>query len=611
MQTAVNSLETEPKEERRQTGAEVALRAIAVQPAPDSAALHALGLSAMLEKNFALAASKFAQAIQLAGPLPQYCENLARALHAGGQLRQSAACYEQAIAGSPDNVRLYLSLARVLIQDDRAAAAATLLKQTLVLKPHTAEAWALLGGALNLCGQPAQAAEALQQAVSLDSKCAAFHYDLGLVLSRLGNLEKSETSYRHALQINPRFPEALNNLGNLLHRRRASSEAVACFRRALRHRPDYADARYNLGLALQSLDLLDDAEDCYRRVLERAPQHHAASNNYANVLMGLGRIPEALSRYQHAVRLAPANREYRINAGLAQLLKGDFREGWRNYGARVSPSVPGARLWNGEHLEGSTILLSSEQGLGDTIQFIRFARHLRAEGGRVHASCPAALVDLLRTVTDLSDVIPDTDPAPPCDWYAPLLHLPAVFGIRPGTIPAQIPYLFADPARVRDWELLLRTSRRASTQLRVGIAWRGGPDHWNDRHRSLNPSLLNAFQDVPSTAFFSLQKGYREGCDGLDFTPLPRDLTDFADTAALMMHLDLVISVDTSVAHLAGALGRPAWVLLPYAPDWRWLLGRNDSPWYPGMRLFRQPRRGEWRPVLDEVRESLLALSGQ
>lgn len=563
----------------------------------------------MYEGNYGLAAAKFAQAIQMAGPLPEYCENLARALHASGQFRQAAACYEQAIAGSPDNLRLNLSLARVLIQDDRAAAAVTLLKQALTLNPAAAEAWALLGGALNLSGQTAHAAEALEQAVCLDSKCASYHYDLGLVLSRLGHLEKSEASYRRALQVNPGFPEALNNLGNLLHRRSASAEAAACFRRALRYRPDYADARYNLGLALQSLDLLEEAGDCYEQVLGQTPGHHAASNNYGNVLMGLGRVHEALSRYQHAAGLAPGNREYRTNAGMAQLLKGDFREGWRNYGARLSPSITSAKLWNGEHLEGSSILLLSEQGLGDTIQFIRFARHLRSEGGRVNAFCPPTLVDLLRTAADIDDVIPDTHPAPSCDWYAPLLHLPAVFGTRPGTIPAQIPYVSADAARVRDWELLLRASIGEGTQFRVGIAWRGGSDHWNDRNRSMNSAVLSALRGIPATAFFSLQKGFRYGCDALDFTPLPRELNDFADTAALMAHLDLVISVDTSVAHLAGALGHPAWVLLPFAPDWRWMLGRTDSLWYPGMRLFRQPRRGDWTSVLEQVREALASLA--
>jgi tetratricopeptide (TPR) repeat protein len=593
MPTAIDSREKSLKENWRRSGTSSA-----------GSRLHALGLSALNKKNFELAASKFAEAIHVAGPVPQFCQSLAAALYGAGRLRQSATCYEQAIAGNPGNIQLYFGLARVLIHDGRTAAAVTVLKHALTLEPNAGEGWALLGGALHLSGQDALAAEALQQAVYQEPGQAAFHFDLGLVLCRLGDLESSEAAYRRALQVNSRFTEALNNLGNLLRRRNAAAEAVACFRRALRYRPGFADAKYNLGLALQDLDLLEDAESCYQSVLEIEPAHHAASNNYANVLMGLGRIHEALSRYEHAVRLAPANREYRVNAGMAQLLTGDFGEGWRNYSARVSPSVPNAKQWTGQPLKGSSILLLSEQGRGDTIQFIRYARQLRYLGGRVRLHCPADLVDLLRTTAGLEQIIPDNQAPPSSDWYAPMLHLPAVFGTRIDTIPAEGPYLSADPERVRNWGFSLSWPE---SHLRIGIAWRGGPDHWNDRNRSMDPASLSFLSDLPSTTFISLQKGCREGYGGLAFLPLPRELGDFADTAALMAHLDLVISVDTSVAHLAGSLGRPAWVLLPFAPDWRWMRERRDSPWYPGMRLFRQERRGDWRAVMEKVREALVS----
>lgn len=609
MQTAVHPYESSSKAKRRAAGqgAEIALRNIPADDTGNAGAQYALGLSAMKEKNFDLAAAMFVQAIHIAGPLSEYCQGLGEALHAVGKLRQSATCYEQAIAGNPVNTRLYFGLARVLIQDGRTASAVTLLKHALTLAPDAAEGWALLGGALNLCGQNAPAAEALQQAVYLNPGQAAFHFDLGLVLCRLEDLEGSEAAYRRALQVNPAFPEALNNLGNLLRRRNAAAEAVGCFRRALHYRPDYADAQYNLGLALQSLDLLDEAEACYRKVLVTEPGHHAATNNYANVLVGLGRIYEALSRYEHAVRLAPTNREYRVNAGMAQLLQGDFRDGWRNYGARVAPSVPGGTLWTGQSLKEKSILILSEQGLGDTIQFIRYARQIWDEGGRVSAVCPAPLVELLRTATGLEQVVPDHLALPPCDWYAPLLHLPDVFTTRMETIPSEVPYLSADPERVRGWGAALQIP---DNHLRVGIAWRGGVDHWNDRNRSMDPSCLATLAGLTETSFISLQKGYGDGCENLAFTPLPRELTDFADTAALMSHLDLVISVDTSVAHLAGALGRPTWVLLPFAPDWRWMLERDDSPWYPTMRLFRQSRRRDWLPVLERVREALIDFRG-
>lgn len=609
MPVVVDSSRTTATQGQTRNNCATAPGSIAAAKAEEAAALHALGLSAVREKDYALAIARLGQAIELGGPVPAYCESLAKALHADGRLRQSAVCYEQAIAGSPDDVRLYLSLARVLIQDSRADAAAEVLTRAVALAPDVAEGWALLGGALYLRGQNAPAAEALERAVELDSEVGSYHFDLGLVLSRLGELERSESAYRRAIQVRPPFPEALNNLGNLLRRRKAPAEAVDCLRQALRYRPDYADARYNLGLAFQSLDLLEEAEICYRQVLEQVPDHHAASNNYANVLLRLGRIKEALRHYEDSVRLVPSNREYRVNAGMAQLLQGDFRQGWCNYAARIAPAMPGIRLWNGEYLGGSSILLLSEQGLGDTIQFIRYARYLQNEGAQVAAVCPATLVELLRTAAGLNDVIPEAETPPSCSWYAPMMHLPAVFGTRCGSIPAENPYLFPEPRRVRAWGAMLRGASSRKTHLRVGIAWRGGPDHWNDRNRSMDPSLLAALQSVPSTTFVSLQKGFRAGWDGLEFHPLPRELTDFADTAALIAHLDLVVSVDTSVAHLAGALGCPTWLLLPFAADWRWMLGRLDSPWYPSMRLFRQPRRGDWHSVLEEVSEALTSLA--
>jgi len=576
----------------------------------DAPAVHALGVSAMQQRDFDRAASLFAQAIGIAGPVPEYCGELAEALNRAGKFRQAAACYEQALAGDPGHVQFYLNLARVLILDDRAEAAVTVLKRALKWMPESAEAWALLGGALNLTGQTAAAAAALQKSVDLDSGQASYHFDLGLVLCRLGDPEKSEAAYRRALQVNPAFPQALNNLGNLLRRSNSAAEAVSCFRRALRIKPDYAEARYNLGLALQSLDRLEEASACYREVLNQSPGHHAAANNHANVLLSLGRIDAALTQYEHALRLAPATREYRINAGMAQLLHGDFRNGWQNYAFRAAPSVPGGNLWNGEPLRGRSILLLSEQGLGDTIQFIRYARLLHREGAQVQACCPASLAEILQSAPGIERVFPDVQPPLSCDWYVPLLNLPKVFGTRAGTIPADVPYLSADPDRVRNWGEWISHVTPGDTQLRVGIVWRGGPDHLNDRNRSLNPSDLAPLQGIPAVTFFSLQKGCRTGCEGLNFVPLPRELDCFADTAALMAHLDLVISVDTSTAHLAGALGRTAWVLLPFAPDWRWMLGRSDSPWYPGMRLFRQPRRGKWRPVLNQVRDALVKLTG-
>ncbi|HTA44372.1 MAG TPA: tetratricopeptide repeat protein [Bryobacteraceae bacterium] len=573
------------------------------RPATSSGeSFHAKGVSAAAEGKHDLAAALFAQAIQLSGPRAPYCHSLARSLHASGRYRQAAVCYQQAMVREPENIHLHLGLARALFQENRIGETVAVLRDALAGKPNVAEGWALLGNALSHADRYELAREALDRAISLDPTQPGFHYDLGLVLSRTGESQEAEASYRRALQLRARFPEALNNLGNLLRRRKATPQAVDCYQQALKFRPGYLDATYNLGLALQDLDLLEDAAGCYGAVLKEKPEHHASLNNLANVLLRGGRVDEALARYDEAVRLSPDSREYRVNLGMAQLLDGDFPSGWRNYGARRAPVRSDLTLWNGEPVEGRGILLLSEQGLGDTIQFIRYARRLHHEGGRVSALCPESLAELLRTAPGLENVIVSGQQVSHCDWYAPLMHLPRLFDTRLESIPADTPYLFADPERVRQWELELNIP---PSQFKVGLAWRGAAEHWNDRNRSIDPAELGALGELPDTAWISLQKGFPQGCESLSFTPLPRDLEDFADTAALMAHLDLVISVDTSVAHLAGALARPVWTLLPFAPDWRWLRDRNDSPWYPNMTLFRQERRGEWKPVLEEVREEL------
>lgn len=566
---------------------------------------HTRGVSAAAKGKHELAASLFAQAIQLSGPNAPYCHSLARSLHASGKYRQAAVCYQQAMAGEPDNINLHLGLAKALFQENRIGETVAVLKDALTRQPNVAEGWALLGNALSAGDRHELASEALHKAISLDPGQAGFHYDLGFVLSRTGESQEAEASYRRALELRARFPEALNNLGNLLRRRKATPQAVGCYQQALKFRPGYLDATYNLGLAFQDLDLLGDAAGCYETVLNEKPGHHASLNNLANILLRGGRVEEALTRYDEAIRLSPDNREYRVNLGMAQLLDGDFPSGWRNYGARHAPVRQDLPLWNGEPIEGRGILLMSEQGLGDTIQFIRYARRLQYEGGRVSALCPDSLAELLRTAPGLENVIVAGQQASQCDWYAPLMHLPRLFDTRMETIPADVPYLFADPERVRQWGLALDIP---SSHLKVGLVWRGAAEHWNDRNRSIDPAELSALQGVPGIAWISLQKGFPHGHESLSFTPLPRDLEDFADTAALMAHLDLVISVDTSVAHLAGALARPVWTLLPFAPDWRWLRARSDSPWYPTMTLFRQQRRGEWKPVMERVREEVAKL---
>ena len=548
---------------------------------PENAeALHLLGLVAESKGSSEMAAGLVGRAIEIQGPVAEYCATLARVLRSQGKLTQAEACNRQA---------------------------AGILARQLSAHPDNAEDWRLLGSIFQALDRPGDALEALRRAAELRPDSAEAQYDLGLALSRAGRLDESEQAYRSALRSRPDFPEALNNLGNVLRQLNRAADAVPRYKSALRKRPDFVEAHYNLGLSLQSLDQLPEAERCYRDTLQLQPGLAAAHNNLGNTLQAEGYPSESLAHYSEAVRLEPHNAQFRVNLAMVQLLVGDFENGWRNYSARLSNAPPGLSLWDGSPLDGRPILLLAEQGFGDTIQFIRYARMVKRRGGRVAFSCPAPLTRLLRRAQGIENLLAEGDALPDRGFWAPLMHLPGIFQTTPLNIPIRTPYLAPDPELVRWWAGALPIP---ASHLKVGIAWRGSAQHHNDRNRSMDPRDLAVLGGLPRVSFISLQPGMEAGAadSGISFAPLPRPLADFADTSALVESLDLVISVDTAVAHLAGASARPVWTILPFAPDWRWMMDRADSPWYPTMRLFRQHHRRDWKGVLAEVRRELEAL---
>jgi tetratricopeptide (TPR) repeat protein len=586
--------------------AERACKKILKDDPADGDALHQLGLLAAGRANYEMAATLVARAIEVQGPAPRYCASLAKMLASLGKHRQAAACYQQALAGSPEDASLQLGLAHALLGDSRPAEAAGVAAKLLGVQPGLAEGWRLLGSAFFALGHYTDACAALRRATTLQPGWGEAAYDLGLALCRLGKEEESEAAYRSALRTRPDYPAALNNLGNLLRGNGRTGEAVSCYRKALRRHPAYAEAHYNLGVALQSLDRLEEAESSYRAALRLNPVLAAAHNNLANTLLAMGDSRRALPHYHEALRCDPANREYRINLGMAQLLLGDFPAGWRNYAAWALVDQSAADLWRGSSLDGRRVVLRAEQGLGDSIQFIRYAPILKGRGCSVSVSPPPGLRRLFAAVPGIDALAADGEEPPAADYRVPLLHLPGIFHTVLETIPTRVPYVFADAGLAGWWGASLSVP---ASHLKVGIAWAGSPEHGNDHNRSIDPRELAVLGGVRDTSFVSLQKGHRAGAGGLSFVPIERDLTDLADTAALIANLDLVISVATAVAHLAGAMARPVWTLLPSAPDWRWMLDRADSPWYPTMRLFRQPRRRDWRTVMERVREELALMA--
>ena len=507
-------------------------------------------------------------------------------------------------------------------------------------------------------GDLAGAASAYAKIITLAPNLADIHFNLGVALKGLGRIDEAIASYSRAVTLRPTDAFALSNLGTALLANGRDADALAAYRRAVAVDPTYAEAGFNLGTTLLGLDLTDEAVAVLRRVVAQRPawaearqaleqaqamlarqfiidgiQAFDASDpalaascfrsaaaldptrpdalaNLGHALRDLGDLDGALDACRQALAADPNYPEAHYNLGMALLQLGDLGQGWKEHEWRWR--IAGARqrsfaepTWAGEPLGGRTLFLYGEQGFGDVLQFVRFAPVLAARGGRVVLEVQDALAPLVATIGQGVEVIGAGQAPPAFDFHAPLLSIPGLLATTLETLPSATPYLFARPDLVAQW-----ASRLPRDGHRVGIVWQGNPHAKADLGRSFPLAMFAALTENPSVRLISLQKGH--GLDQLDGTiPVIRldgyDRGDFQDTAALITALDLVITSDTSVAHLAGALGRPVWIVLKHVPDWRWLMERTDSPWYPSARLFRQKVRGDWPGVFAEVAAALRA----
>lgn len=536
--------------------------------------------------------------------------------HQVGQNEIAVALIEQAIALDGTNRRYHNNLGTAYRMLKRLDAAAASYRRALALSPDFAEAHGNLGIVLEEQGDLAAAEACFRRALALAPGFAEAHYNLGNVLRAQHQEPAAIDAYGRALALEPRFPDALGNLGALLFERGDLAAAAACYRKSLALVPDDPKTLNNLGNILVAQDALAEAVQCYDRAIALDPAFAAAHVNRGNALAEAGDLAGAAASFERALALDPERAEAQWGLALIALLKGDFAAGWPRHEARFRvEGFGGARRfaqpqWQGEPLGGASILLHAEQGLGDTLQFVRYVPLVAARGGRVVLEVPPELYRLLAATGAAETLIAAGDPLPDFAVHCPLLSLPLALGTDLATIPAAIPYIQAEPAKVAAWSRALPPAR-----LKVGLVWAGRPQHKRDRWRSLTLATLAPLAGIPGVAFVSLQKGpaaeqASAPPPGMALTDRSADLVDFSDTAALIAALDLVIAVDTSVAHLAGALGKPVWLLLPEMPDWRWLLGRTDSPWYPTARLFRQPVRGAWGPVIASVADELRQLAG-
>ncbi len=432
----------------------------------------------------------------------------------------------------------------------------------------------------------------------------------GLALQGMKQHDKAVASFDRAISLAPDFAGAYNNRGISLHALSRYDEALASYDKAIALKSDDGGAYTNRGMTLHALNRYEESLASCEHAVAIASGNAVLHNNLGNALQEMGRFADALASYDRATAINPDYAEAHWNASVVRLMTGDFERGWTQGEWRWKNPALGKRprhfkqpLWQGEPIEGKTILLYGEQGMGDVIQFCRYAPLVAARGAKVIVEVDPPLKQLLAELDGVSHCIARHEPCPGFDLQCPMLSLPLAFGTRIGTIPAATPYLHAPHAR--DWEAQLGPRDRP----RIGLAWSGNPHHVHDRKRSVPLSAFLPLLDV-NAAFVSLQKDLRapdeailkKRADILNFGP---SLESFADTAALMSCLDLVISVDTSVVHLAGALAKPVWVLVPFLPDWRWLLERSDNPWYPTARLFRQTSSRDWHQVVVRVREAL------
>ncbi|TDN61535.1 tetratricopeptide repeat-containing glycosyltransferase family protein [Paraburkholderia sp. BL10I2N1] len=567
----------------------------------------------------------------------------------------------------PRQIESLLQEGVTLQQNGALAEAEDTYREILAVRPKHLNATQLLGALMLQTGRLREGIALLQAAIAIDGTQAPIHSNLAYALNAVQRYDEGLASAKRAIRLAPNFADAFNNQGNSLAGLGLAGQALKSFQKALALKPDFAQAWNNRGCALRDLgrpeealesfdqaiglqkayaeawsnranalsDLNrpDEAERDYRHALEISPGFADAWNNLGLTLIDLGRHEEALESHERALALDPDAVEAHWNKSLCLLRMGRLVEGfneyewrWKRRRIKAGHRVFGEPLWLGDApLAGKTLLLHAEQGLGDTLQFCRYAQEAAQLGATVILEVPVELTRLLKDLKGVAHVVEQGQPLPPFDLHCPLLSAPLAFRTDLGSIPGAAPYLRADAELTKRWaERLARHAPDAPHALKVGIVWAGGdrshvPElRKTDARRSISLAMLAPLLDVRDVRFFSLQKGpaaAQVAQPGHTHGAAPRiadftdELVDFADTAALVTNLDLVISVDTSTAHLAGALGVPVWILNRFDSCWRWMLEREDSPWYPQARLFRQQTLGDWGGVVGAVRMALQALS--
>lgn len=548
--------------------------------------------------------------------------NRGQALRALERYADALESFERALVLEPALPQALHGRAHALAALNRSAEALSGYEAALMRTPDLADAWIGKGNVLMALERPDDAMACFDHAIGLatsqggtiETRIHAFHFR-GDALRVLRRWDDALASFDQALSVGPDDTDSWLGRGRVLLEMKRFDEALDCYDRVVALAPEMGKGHEHRSRALRELGLYDEALAAAERSLRLKPDDPGGLNSRGNALRMMGRLEEALVDYQRAIEASPSLGPLRFNRAVCLLLRGAYDEGWREYEYRWTVRNMAIRrprlqqpLWLGqEDIAGRRVLLYAEQGLGDTIQFCRFAPLVAERGATVIVGAQPELRPLLSALDGVHDVVDRSEVPPIFDLYCPFMSLPLALGTTEATIPARVPYLSVPAGHAATWDERLGVRNGP----RIGLAWSGNREHRNDHHRSIPLAMLAPLLSA-GPAFHCLQRDMRpEDVPSFAIAGNIRfhgpELNDFSDTAALISRMDLVISVDTSVAHLAGALGRPVWLLLPYAPDWRWMLNRDDSPWYPTMRLFRQPAPRDWESVIALVARALTA----
>jgi hypothetical protein len=537
----------------------------------------------------------------------QECYRRALVAHQAKQWEEAEAAYLELLTHNPKHPNAAVLLGTLYLQLNMPAPAAEWLSKAAAINPRQHDVWSNLANTLFGLGRIEDALTSYNQAIALKPEHVDGYINRANTHHTLRNFAAAQADAAHAIQLQPDNAVAHNMHGNALLGLKFYEEALANYVHAIKLKPDFADAFNNRATALRYLQRLDQALESYNQSLSLKPDFADGYFNRGMVFEELGRFDEALQDYDRALELQPQHLGVQWNKACIKLLKGEWEQGWQLYESRwknaalgLHDPYPAEKRWEGKSsLQGKTILIHTEQGMGDTIQFGRYIPLLVAQGAHVALVVTPALKGLMSTLPCEVSLYSDGETLPEYDVHYPLLSLPLVLHTTPANIPNQVPYLNVTPAKRGEWKV----KAGVSAKPKIGLIWNGAAINPNDRHRSMPLEVLAPLLAEDYT-FHCLQKEIRPQDQAvLDKFPQlhMHELSDFTDTAALIEQMDLVISVCTSVGHLAGALNKPLWVMLTKHADWRWLEQRSDCPWYPSARLFRQQTNDDWSDVVNQI----------